>query len=251
MAGEARIHVLAHPLDRASLTGGIATLEEQQHSLAMCARPVLHLDQFDLEDEQSGRVLAAAEPFRLREDRVAPLINGELPYKFRVEVVHGCLRGVGRALTSLRHRAARWPRSRSARTLVDTCVSRTHEQRLTVDTAAVTCRPTGSSAAWLAHLLWEPHELSAVLTPPPPADMRPLVERKAPCYAVSASVAESALEPGVGGYVRPCRSVRPESWQNKRRAGNMRPCLLRRVRLTHQAFHEARPGCFFVESDAG
>ena len=58
MAGEARVHVFAHALDRAAFAGRVAPLEEQEHALAGGAGPLLHLHQFDLERQQAGRVLA-------------------------------------------------------------------------------------------------------------------------------------------------------------------------------------------------
>ena len=75
MTGEAWVHVLAHALDRATLAGCVTPLEEQEHALAVRARPLLHLHQFDLEREQAGRVLAPLELLGRRKHRVAPLIT--------------------------------------------------------------------------------------------------------------------------------------------------------------------------------
>ena len=60
VAGEARVHVLAHALDRAALAGGVAPLEQQQHPLTVGACPLLHLHELDLEREQVGPRTRAA-----------------------------------------------------------------------------------------------------------------------------------------------------------------------------------------------
>ena len=79
MTGEARVHVLAHALDRSALPGRVAPLEEQQHAFAGCADPLLHLHKFDLEGEQAFGVLAPADLLRRRKDRVTPLVTRKSP----------------------------------------------------------------------------------------------------------------------------------------------------------------------------
>ena len=96
VASGARVHVLAHALDRAALAGRVAPLEEQEHTLAARRGPLLHLHQFDLEREQAGRVVAATDLLGRRKDGVTPLVTRKRLQEGRVEVIHqltgtGCL----------------------------------------------------------------------------------------------------------------------------------------------------------------
>ena len=75
MASEARVHVLAHALNRAALAGRVAPLEEQKHALAVRTRPLLHFHQFDLQRKQMCRVLPPADLPRCRKLRMAPLVT--------------------------------------------------------------------------------------------------------------------------------------------------------------------------------
>ena len=88
MAGEPRVHVLAHPLDRAALARGVAALEQEEDALAVGARPGLHLHQLDLQLHEALLVLLAAHLLGHGEHRVAPLVERQLLQELGVEVVH-------------------------------------------------------------------------------------------------------------------------------------------------------------------
>ena len=88
MAGEARVHVLAHALDRAALAGRVAPSKSKSTRSPLRARPLLHLHQFDLECRAGGSRTRAADLLGCRKDRVTPLITRKIPQERRVEVIH-------------------------------------------------------------------------------------------------------------------------------------------------------------------